>query len=87
MASHFEVCSSSLKLLDDEQIQHVGEALGLRYNVLQRMDRCCFLDQMVAAWLRKEDNVRNDPTWRTLIEALRNEGQSGVAETIEEDKR
>jgi hypothetical protein len=44
-------------------------------------------DNMVAAWLRKEDFVlrmRGEPTWRTLIEALRIIGQEGTATKIEE---
>jgi hypothetical protein len=37
---------------------------------------------MVAAWLRSEDNVMSmsgEPTWRTLVEALRKVGQEGIA--------
>ena len=42
---------------------------------------------MVAAWLRREDFVMNmsgEPTWRTLVEALRKVGQEGTAGDIEE---
>ena len=40
-------------------------------------------DEMVAAWLRREDYVSEDPTWRALVTALRRVGQAGVAETVE----
>ena len=83
-ASHFEVCSS-LKLLDDNQVLSVGGALGLSFNVLRRMKS--LPDEMVAAWLRREAYVVEDPTWRELVTALRRVGQEGVAETIENDKR
>ena len=82
--SHFEVCSS-LQLLDDNQVLSVGGALGLAFNVLRRMKN--LPDEMVAAWLRREDYVSEDPTWRALVKALRRVGQAGVAETIEKDKR
>ena len=82
--SHFEVCSS-LKLLDDNLIRSVGGALGLAFNVLQKMKS--LPEDMVAAWLRKEEYVSEDPTWRTLIKALRRVGQTGIADTIENDRR
>ena len=45
---------------------------------------------MVRAWLRKEDNVKEksgDPlTWSILVAALRNIGQNGVADDILKDK-
>ncbi len=40
---------------------------------------------MVAAWLRREDNVlkaSGNPTWKSLIKALETVGQKGVAEYI-----
>jgi hypothetical protein len=43
-------------------------------------------DDMVAAWLRSEDNVMSmsgEPTWRTLVEALRKVRQEGIAKNIE----
>jgi hypothetical protein len=41
---------------------------------------------MVAAWLRKEDFVDDDPTWRTLIKALKKVGQAGIAKAIENER-
>ena len=72
-SSHFEV-SSCLGLLDEDQILSVGGALGLAYNVLKKMKS--LPGDMVAAWLRKEDFVSEEPTWRTLIEALKRVGQA-----------
>ena len=49
-----------------------------------------FRDDMVAAWLQKEDQVLKQgvPSWKSLVKALRNRrvNQTGVAETIETDK-
>ena len=49
-----------------------------------------FRDDMVAAWLQKEDQVLKQgvPSWKTLVKALRNPrvNQTGVAERIETDK-
>ena len=49
-----------------------------------------FRDDMIAAWLQKEDQVtkRGVPTWDTLVKALRDRrvNQTGVADKIEADK-
>ena len=63
----------------------MGGALGLSYNTLHKMTK--YPDDMVAAWLRREDFVMSmsgEPTWRTLVEALRKVGQEGTARDIEE---
>ena len=63
----------------------MGGALGLSYSKLRKMTK--YADDMVAAWLRREDFVRSmsgEPTWRTLVEALRKVGQEGIASDIEE---
>ena len=57
-SSQFEV-SSCLGLLDEDQIISVGGALGLDYNVLMKMKK--LPGDMVAAWLRKEDFVSEEP--------------------------
>ena len=41
------------------------------------------LNDMVAAWLNGEDDVVTPPTWATLVEALREIGQNGVADNIQ----
>ena len=49
-----------------------------------------FRDDMIAAWLQREDQVvrRGVPTWRTLVKALRDRrvNQIGVADKIAADK-
>ena len=49
-----------------------------------------FRDDMIAAWLQKEDQVtkRGVPTWETLMKALRDcrVNQTGVADKIETEK-
>ena len=63
----------------------VGGALGLDYGNLQKMKD--LPEEMVAAWLRREDYVltkTGEPTWRSLIKALKKAGQEGVASDIEE---
>ena len=57
----------------------------MSYSKLRKMTK--YPDDMVAAWLRREDFVRSmsgEPTWRTLVEALRKVGQEGTARDIEE---
>ena len=73
--------------MDEGHIYEVGGALGLAYDKLRRMTK--FPDEMVAAWLRREDivmNVSGRPTWRTLVEALRRVGQEGIARDIMESE-
>ena len=49
-----------------------------------------FRDDMIDAWLQKEDNVlkRGVPMWETLTKALRDltVNQVGIAEKIETEK-
>ena len=80
---HKEVCGY-LKVLDREQIRSVGGALGLAYFNLKQMKE--LPGEMVAAWFRKEDYVGEEPTWRILVEALKQVGQMGVAKEIEHEK-
>lgn len=80
---HFEVYSH-LQSLDNDQIMDLGGALGLSYTRLQKMKH--LPDNMVAAWLRKENYVNDDPTWNTLIKALEKVGQAGIAKAIGKNK-
>ena len=49
-----------------------------------------FLDDMIDAWLQREDQVlkKGKPTWETLVKALRHPkvNQTGIAEKIETEK-
>ena len=83
---HFDVTSY---LLDFGQadIYNLGLTLGLNHLRLKRMkDSDTFRDDMIAAWLQREDQVtrRGVPTWRTLVKALRDRrvNQTGVADRI-----
>ena len=60
----------------------------MSYSKLRKMTK--YPDDMVAAWLRREDfvlNVSGEPTWRSLVEALRMIGQEGIARDIEEERK
>ena len=74
----------SLKDLGSPNVQRrLGEALGLLYPTLRKMTS--FPDEMVAAWLNRQDEVLKhggEPTWSTLENALRKIGQTGLAEDV-----
>ena len=83
---HFEVCKS-LKLLNNEQLRELGTALGLDYANLKRMNT--LPGDMVDDWLKGMDSVlkkSGPPSWTSLIKALENIGQEGVASTIRKGK-
>ena len=54
------------------------------------MDGPTFLQDMLAVWLQKADQVlkKGVPTWRRLAEALKDPrvGQNGLADEIEQNK-
>ena len=82
MADHYAI-TRHLRNLSQDDVIELGEALGLYYTHLRKMDR--LLKDMVAAWLNREDNVLSasgDPSWATLIKALRDINQPGIAGTI-----
>ena len=73
-------------------VYNLGLVLGLdlqRVKVIKDSDT--FLDDVLAAWLRREDNVekRDTPSWRTLVKGLNHPslGQSAVASDICRDKK
>ena len=87
---HFEVTEYLLDL-KEANIHHLGQTLGLDHHHLKSMrDSDTFLDDMIYAWLKKEDLVlkRGVPTWENLVKALRHRrvNQIGVAEKIETEK-
>ena len=74
--------------LDKTHIYHLGLVLGLSHHRVKGMeDSKTFLDDMIAAWLQKVDQVEV-PTWQRLVKALRHMrvGQTGIASEIENDK-
>ena len=84
--NHIEITGYLLGL-DKTHIYRLGLVLGLSEPRVRGMvDSKTFLDDMVAAWLLKVDQVqkRGAPSWRRLVEALRDRtvGQNGIAEII-----
>ena len=79
---HYEVCQS-LRNLNDRDLVELGQALGLSYTTLERMKNV--LEEMVAAWLNRRDNVLSrsgEPTWAKLSEALKDIRHTGIAQDI-----
>ena len=77
--------------MEKTHIYHLGLVLGLRHNkVKTMMDSATFLDDVIAAWLRKEDQVteKGEPSWTVLVNALKHRrvGQTGIANNIVKDK-
>lgn len=80
---HFEVCQSLKNVGSPDVHRRLGGALGLLYPTLQKMSS--LPDEVVAAWLNREDEVlqkSGEPTWSTLEDALRKIGQNGLAEDV-----
>ena len=77
--------------LDNDTVYTLGLALGLSQGKVKRMrESGTFTDDVVAAWLRREDHVERKgmPTWKTLVKALRHPriGQNGLANDISKDQ-
>ena len=77
--------------LEVTQIYNLGLALGLSQRKVKKMkDSDTFLDDVLAAWLRREDAVekRGSPSWKTLVAALQHKllSQTGIASDICRDK-
>ena len=76
-------------LLDMEKshIYNLGLVLGLKQTKVKTLkDSDTFLDDIITAWLRKEDQVteKGEPSWTVLVNALKHRrvGQIGIAKTI-----
>ena len=83
MKHHFQI-TRYLRELNNDQIIGVGSTLGINYVKLTRMHN--LPGDMVAAWLRREDDIveiSGDPTWKALSEALKDNGQTGLAMKIQ----
>ena len=83
--------TSYLHSLDRTAVFNLGLVLGLGYERLKAMmDAPTFLQDMLAGWLQKVDQVlkKGVPTWRRLAEALKDPrvGQNGLAREIESNK-
>lgn len=88
MRDHYEI-TTFLCDLEKPHIVKLGQVLGLNYVKLKNaMDSSTFLGDVVAMWLRKEDQVlqRAPPTWRNLAVGLQSIGQTGIGSKIRKDK-
>ena len=89
---HLTDISDYLHGLQKEQMHQLGLRLGLNHTKLKAMKDASssFLEDVIAAWLRMEDYVkeRGEPSWSVLIRALehRRVGQNGIADKIVKDK-
>ena len=70
-----------LNSLPTPQIKILGSELGLDFTRLTNMDQATLSQDMVTAWLRKDDNVK-ETTWQALITALESVGHTGIASDI-----
>ena len=70
-----------LSTLSPAEIKRVGTELGLNIARLNQMNPESLLQDMVTAWLRGDDNVR-ETTWHSLIRALESVGHNGISASI-----
>ena len=73
--------------MEKHHIYHLGLVLGLTQTKLKAMKESdSFLNDVIAAWLQKEDNVKEkgEPSWTVLISALKHRrvSQIGIADDI-----
>ena len=79
---HFKV-TEFLRNLDKNELIRLGEALGLSYSKLKKMEPLC--EEMVAAWLKQEEDVieqSGEPSLESLKAALKKIGQTGLVNAI-----
>ena len=86
---HLNEMYGYVHVLQKHQMIRLGMVLGLDYIKLTgKMDSPLFHEDVIKAWLLKEDYVTEDvkrrPTWANLVAALRHDtvGQNGVANLI-----
>ena len=77
--------------LEKTDIYNLGLVLGLsQHKVKAKKNSDTFLDDVITAWLRKEDRVimKGEPSWTVLIRGLKHRrvGQTGIAGNIARDK-
>ena len=77
--------------LEKNDIYNLGLALGLsQHKVKAKKDSDTFLDDVITAWLQKEDQVirMGEPSWAVLVSALQHHrvGQTGIASNVTKDK-
>ena len=75
--------------LEKTDVYNLGLVLGLsRRKVVAKMESKTFLDDIITAWLQKEDQVKGQPSWTVLVSALKHRrvGKTGIATNIAKDK-
>ncbi len=79
--AHIPTVIKYLSTLSPAEIMKVGTKLGLDYAHLKRMKQESLPEEMVHAWLRRDDHVR-ETTWNSLIRALESLGHNSIAFNI-----
>ncbi len=75
-------------LVEKHDIRNLGLVLGLHHDRLKVIEQTThgYLDDVIAAWLRREGDVDKvgGPRWSTLVKALQHHRlrQSGIAKDI-----
>ena len=75
--------------LEKTDVYNLGLVLGLsRRKVVAKMESKTFLDDIITAWLQREDQVKGDPSWTVLVSALKHRrvGKTGIATIVANDK-
>ena len=77
--------------LEKTHIYNLGLVLGIsQHKTKAMMDSTTFLDDVIAAWLRREDQVnkKGEPSWTVLIRALEHPRvrQCGISQKIRKEK-
>ena len=77
-----------LQDLNTSQLKSLGYALGLHHPNVSRMDTEHLCYDLVAAWLKRENDVRTrcPPTWSNLVKALEQKGYNGIAEIVKRER-
>ena len=77
------------RIRNNQDLLRLGEGLGLDGGELRsQMGTGTFLDDLIGAWLERKHRVDEvgRPTWRKLVEVLRQVGQNGLANDIEREQ-
>ena len=82
---HHSQITQYLTSLKKEELVHVGLRLGLHYLTLKKMSPESLLNDMVNAWLRRDDDViegSGEPSWESLSKAREDCGHKGIASDV-----
>ena len=77
--------------LEKTHIYNLGLVLGVSHHKTKAMmGSSTFLDDVITAWLRREDQVKEkaEPSWTVLVKALEHPrvGQLGISQNIRVEK-